>query len=150
EQEGKNFNTNDLVFMGNVDYQVNDWLRSNLDIYSLFGFNRQPVSNFWSDAASQLPHSYPVLIPVSLIQDETIGGKAKVFDGHILGGTNQYKNNIYGNFVLGGYNTSISRVSQINTGLEFDLNKITDGLSPKMQFNYDILNGYFIGYNHTY
>jgi TonB-linked SusC/RagA family outer membrane protein len=150
EQEGKSFTNNELTFMGNVDYNITSWLKSNLDVFFLYGADRQPVRNFWSDAASQLPNSFPMLIPLSMINDEAIADKAKIFDGNILGGTNQYKNNIYANFVQGGYTTYTSRISQMRTGFDFNLGKLAEGLSAKVDFIYSVLNSYNLSYNHGY
>lgn len=150
EQEGKAFSNNELTFIGNVDYNVTDWLKSHLDVFFLYGADRQPVRNFWSDAASQLPNSFPMLIPLDLIPDPTIASKAKIFDGNILGGTNQYKNNIYANFVQGGYTTYTTRISQMHSGFDFNLNKLTNGLSAQLEFIYGLLNSYNLSYNHGY
>lgn len=151
EQDNKSFTNNQLTFRGNVQYGINDWLTASLDAFVLFGADRQPISDFWSDASTHLPNAYPMLIPVSLLSDSGMATAARLIDGsYVLGGTNQYQNNIYGNFVLGGSQTLISRTSQINFGLDFDLSKITKGLSAKTYLAYDILNNYTVSYDNDY
>ena len=150
QQEGKSFLNNEMTFRGNVDYDVSSWLKSGLDAFFLFGADRQPIRNFWSDAASHLPNSFPMTIPLSALGDTLIGETARVFDGSILGGTNQYQNNIYGNFVQGGFRTYTSRISQISTNFDFDLGMITEGLTARAAFTYDILNSYILSYSHQY
>ncbi len=150
EQENKSFAENNLTFRGNVDYNVNDWLSASLDAFFLIGSDREPVRNFWSDAATHLPNAYPLLIPLDMVGDETLLEKARIYDGNVLGGTNQYKNNIYGNFVQGGFRTPTTRMSRINTGFDFDLDMITEGLTAQIKFNYDILSSYILSYNHEY
>lgn len=150
--EGKNAGSNQFNFRGNVDYQLNDWITATLDAVVVISSDRNPNgTNFWSAAATQLPNAYPTLIPLSEIGDATIAKSSKVIDGnYILGGTNQYRNNIYGNFVLGGYKILQQRTGQVNTGLKFDLGKFTKGLSASARLSYDMLNEYQISYNNQY
>jgi TonB-linked SusC/RagA family outer membrane protein len=149
-QDGKNFTDNTFTFRGNVEYGINDWLSAKLDAFVLFGSDRQPVSNFWQDASQHLPNAYPIMIPVSLL-DESLASSARIIDNnYVLGGTNQYTNNIYGNFMLGGFRSLISRTSQINFGLDFDLNKVTKGLTATTYLGYDILNFYTVSFDNEY
>lgn len=150
-QNGKNFSNNQFTFRGNVKYEINDWMKANLDAFVLFGADRQPSGNFWQDATTHLPNSYPLTLPTSAITDSAILGAAKILDGgYILGGTNQYQNNIYGNFMLGGYQTLTNRTSQINFGLDFNLNNILEGLSAKAFLSYDIMNSFIISFDNDY
>ncbi len=150
-QQGKSFTNNQFSFRGNVDYWITNWLKANLDGFLQFGANRQPVRSFWTDASTHLPNAYPLLIPVSRVNNNVLLEAATIFDNeYILGGTNQYTNNIYGNFAMGGYRTLMNRASQINLGLDFDLESITKGLTAKSYFGYDILNGFNLSYQHEY
>lgn len=148
---GKGFVNNQLTFRGNVKYEIKDWLSAKLDAFVLFGANRQPSGNFWADAATHLPNSYPLLIPVSELRDSALLSSARLIDEkYILGGTNQFLNNIYGNFTLGGYKTFTSRTSQLNFGLDFDLDRITQGLKAEVYLGYDIMNDYILSFDNEY
>jgi TonB-linked SusC/RagA family outer membrane protein len=151
EQEGKKFNNNKINFRGNVNYTIADWFKASLDAFVHLGADRQPLYDFWSYASTRLPNSYPMLIPLSVIGDSLLPFSAKVInDEYVLGGTNQYLDNIYGEFVLGGFSTLISRMSQFNFGMDFDLNAITTGLTAKTHFGYDFMNDFNLSYINQY
>lgn len=143
---------NKFNFRGNVDYKLNDWVSASLDAVVILSADRQPNGqNFWAAASTQLPNSFPVLIPVSEVGDPVVAESAEIIDGkYILGGTNQFRNNIYGNFALGGHKVIQQRTAQVNTGLNFNFDKLVKGLSAKTHFSYDMLNEYQISYNNQY
>lgn len=144
--------SNTFSFRGNVDYNLNEWVSANLDAVAMIASDRQPNGqDFWEASSKQLPNSFPVLIPVSDIVDPVVAESANIVDGkYILGGTNQFRNNIYGNFALGGHVTTQQRTAQVNTGLNFNLEKFVQGLSAKAYLSYDMLNEYLISYNNVY
>lgn len=144
--------SNNFNFRGNVDYKLNDWVSASLDAVVILSNDRQPNgSDFWEASSTQLPNSFPVLIPVAKIGDPIVAESAKIIDGkYILGGTNQFRDNIYGNFVLGGHKVIQQRTAQVNTGLNFNLEKLVKGLSAKSHLSYDMLNEYQISYDNQY
>jgi TonB-linked SusC/RagA family outer membrane protein len=143
---------NKFNFRGNVDYKLNDWVSASLDAVVILSADRQPNGqDFWQAASTQLPNSFPVLIPVSEVGDPVVAESAEIIDGkYILGGTNQFRNNIYGNFAMGGHKVIQQRTAQVNTGLNFNFDKLVKGLSAKTHFSYDMLNEYQISYNNQY
>lgn len=148
-----------LNFRGNVDFKINDWLGASLDAAALYHNNTYPNGyygdsydgDFFSFAATQLPSSYPVLIPTSEIGDSSILKSAKLVNGqYLLGGTSQYNNNIMGNLVFGGMQTTVQKAMQFNAALRMDLGGILKGLSGDAHFTYDFLNSYTLRQNNKY
>src|SRR5690606_30021315 len=99
--------------------------------------------NLFEFAATQLPNSFPSLIPVDQVGDSTLLESAKLVDGkYLLGGTNQFGNNILGNLIYGGQQSTQQKSIQFNSGLKFDLGGVVKGLSANANFTYDFLNSY--------
>lgn len=128
---------------GNVDFRLNDYISSYVDAVVIFEINKYPHGNFWNDAATLHPYYYSPLLPVGLISNEKAFETAKRVKGdYILGGTSQYLNNVYGNMLLAGYRQDIHRTAQFNTGVNFDLKSIVQGLQFKTYLSFDIYNKY--------
>jgi hypothetical protein len=66
----------------------------------------------------------------------------KVNGNYILGGTSQYLNNVYGNMFQAGNNQTIRRTAQFNTGIDFNLKSLVEGLKFKTYLSFDIYNKY--------
>lgn len=151
--EGADEKTDRFNLRGNVDYQLNDWLRMSLDGIALIDLNRGPrYSNFdgnnntnddfWTLSASQLPNSFPFLIPANRLQDESIN-PVLIGGNSVLGGTSEFQNhNAYGELTRNGFTSQTNRVVQINTGLDFDLGGIAEGLTAKTFLSFDFINSF--------
>jgi TonB-linked SusC/RagA family outer membrane protein len=148
-----------LNFRGNVDLKINSWIHGSLDAVAIYNYNRYPNGyygngydgDFFEFAGTQLPNAYPSLIPVDLVQDSSLLKSAKLIDGkYLLGGTNQFGNNILGNLVYGGMQSTQQKAIQFNAGLQFDLSALAKGLSANANFTYDFLNSYTLRQNNTY
>jgi TonB-linked SusC/RagA family outer membrane protein len=136
---------NNLNLRGAVDFDITDNISMNLDGIAKIDFRNRPnITDYWQRASSTVPNAYPALWNPSLITDDTerdeILGSAKLIDGMLLGGNNTYTQNIYGDFVKGGERKEMDRYMQFNTGLDWDLNKITPGLKASAYFTFDFMN----------
>ena len=128
---------------GNVDFKLSDYISSFVDAVAIFEINKYPHGNFWNDAATLHPYYYSPLLPAGLVTDEDAIKTAKRVKGdYILGGTTQYLNNVYGNMLLAGYRQDIHRTAQFNTGVNFDLRTLVQGLQFKTYLSFDIYNKY--------
>ncbi|WP_073247108.1 SusC/RagA family TonB-linked outer membrane protein [Flavobacterium flevense] len=165
EKEG----TNRFNIRANSNYQLSSRLKMNLDAVSVFNIYNSPdvfdinnlgssednnyeiSSDFWTKAQTNLPNSYPLLIPISSIADPSSYEGANLIDGkYLLGGTNQFTRNIYGDLTRRGNKTVTDRYFQINSGLDWDLSFITKGLSARTNFTFDFFNTSVENQNKSY
>lgn len=157
---GENYKegTNTFNVRGNVDYQINSFMKMKIDGIVFYENNSTPrfvnqgnqAQTFYTRASSFLPNYYPVLIDASLLSPEQQVA-AKLVDGkYVLGGTSEYPVNIYGELALNGYNTRTTRILQNNTSLDFDLKGITEGLTASAYLTFDMNNEFSKVLNRTY
>ncbi|MEA4935849.1 MAG: SusC/RagA family TonB-linked outer membrane protein [Paludibacter sp.] len=147
----KNSSTNRLNARANVDVQINDFIKSNIDAVVIFDINKNPNGNFWEYSNTLHPNDFSPLLPLSMIEDKTSIETAKLIEGkYILGGTSQYMNNVYGNMYFGGYVQNIQRTIQVNNGIDIDLRKITPGLCFKTYISFDVYNSFIQSVNNKY
>ncbi len=126
---------------GSSDCQVNKYIRMSASGVAIFDFsNNLKNGDFWGNASTFLPNQAPLLIPVN---DEDLLANASLIRGqYVLGGTGIYQDNIYGDVVMAGYRKTMNRIIQINSGLDFDMNFITPGLTGKAYLTFDMRNYY--------
>ena len=149
--EGANERTDQFNIRGNVDFKVTDNIKMNLDIAGVFNRDHGPVGNFWSDAAEFLPNYYPLLIDTNDLYIPDPGVITRTVEGGmLLGGTSQYRDNIYGDLVFGGYVDALDRIGQFNTGFDIDLNDVLVGLTAKAYLSFDIYNFFRVNQNNDY
>lgn len=142
---------------GNVDFKVNNYIKSFVDALVIIEGDKGPRGNFWSNASTLHPEYFSPLLPVSMIKSNATwpnGGdlaNAEIINkGYILGGTSQYMDNAYGNMFLAGYTRSIRRTARFNTGLNIDLKGITKGLTFKTLVSLDIYNAFYESVENKY
>ena len=144
--EGANEANNRINVRGNVDYKLNNILKVRFDGAAIFNIRNQPRyttpgTDFWTLSSTFYPNIAPVLIPVSLLEDQALLGAAKLIDGkYLLGGTSEYLTNIYGELSRNGPEQTNQRLLEMNIGLDFNLDPITEGLSASVFFTYDLEN----------
>jgi hypothetical protein len=150
--------TNTFNVRGNVDYQINSFMKMKIDgivfyeNYSTPRFVNQgnQAQTFYTRASSFLPNYYPVLVDASLLSPDQQAA-AKLIDGkYVLGGTSEYPVNIYGEMAMNGYNIRTTRILQNNTSLDFDLKGITEGLTARAYLTFDMNNEFSKVLNRTY
>ena len=158
--EGQEASYNRFNVRANVDVKVNDYINAFIDAVGIFTVNKNPLyrtdqsnprpnGSFWGEAATLLPHYFSPLLPVNLIkanptlEDGASLENLKLVNGNfILGGTSQYRSNVYGNMFRSGSTADLDRNATFNTGIEFDLRDITEGLKLKAYVTFDIYNRY--------
>ncbi|PHN02129.1 SusC/RagA family TonB-linked outer membrane protein [Flavilitoribacter nigricans] len=155
--EGAEENTDRINLRGNVDYQLNDWLKMSLDGIALIDITRGPrysnfdgqnntADDFWSISTGIWPNAYPTLIPAGRLEDSGLLPSAVLVGGdRVLGGTSnaQFSEvNLYGELTRNGFQVNTNRVVQINTGLDFDLGGIARGLTAKAYLSFDFINSF--------
>jgi len=147
--EGAKERSHLINIRGNVDFQITDFIKMNLDVVGRFEMEHSPHytgsgndnEDFWNYSAAYTPNRFPMLIDTNLIHLQGNEGVLNTVDGNkLLGGTSQYQTNIYGDLVRGGYENTMDRTGQLNTGLDFDLRGITMGLTAKVYLSFDIYN----------
>ena len=155
--ESTNNGTNRLYFRGNVDFTVSKRITAYVNANTSFYNSRSTNGNFWGSAASLRPNRVAPLVPVNMISDlatdalNTMSANGNIIDGkYFLGGTSLNQTHIFGDMAFSGYNQFVSRQFQFDTGFDFDLGGVVNGLSFKTTFAVDYANTYNLSYNDTY
>ncbi|WP_066630707.1 SusC/RagA family TonB-linked outer membrane protein [Labilibacter marinus] len=151
-----NVGTNRFNVRGNIDFRVNDWIKSSVDGVAVINTNKSALTNLLSAGTTFKPNSYTPLLPVSLV--DTIGrpdlagqiDAARTYDGMLLGGTQQFQNGPVANVIGGGYRKSTFRSTQFNNSIDFDLTGITEGLSARTYLSFDFYDSYNVSINNKY
>ena len=138
--EGANARENTFNARGNVDLKVTDWINTSVDAYGVFILDRDAPGNYWSDAATDRPHLYTPLLPIDLIDPENDllrGRKNDVNGQYLLGGDANNLNTPFGNGYAGGVLERVERNFAFNNRINFDLGRLTDGLSFHTNISFD-------------
>ncbi len=145
---GKTARNNIFNVRGNVDLKVNDWIKTAVDGTAIFGNDNGQRGNFWSDAASIRPYEYTPLIPIDLVipDHSLVTGRKNDVDGqYLIGGNSNHIRTPEGDGYAGGEFQQISRKFSFNNRIDFDLDRITQGLSFHTNISFD----FFTRYNQT-
>lgn len=146
--EALNARNNIFNVRGNVDLKINDWIKTSIDGSSLFGNNRSQRGNFWNAAATTRPYEFAPLLPFELIDPENtlLKGRKNDVDGqYLLGGNSSFLTNAIADNYSGGVYEYIYRKFSFNNRIDFNLHKITQGLSFHTNVSFD----YFTVYTQT-
>jgi hypothetical protein len=135
----------------NLNFRITDYISSHVDIATIFDIDKLSKGNFFGDATTLKPNYYPALIDTSLVNDQKLLKTATIVDGrYILGGTSIYRNNIYGNLLLGGFDRQINSTGMFNLGVDFDLKFINPGLKLKTYSSFTYYTKFNETQNNTY
>lgn len=150
--EGENEHDQRFDVRSNIDFKINDAIKSHVGITAIYDVSRRANGDFWADASSLRPNLYPPLIDTAMVPGhQALKESATLIDGrYLLGGTSNYLNNVWGNLNFGGYSTRFNTSFQFNTGIEFDLKSILNGLTFKTALALDYYNQYSELQNNTY
>jgi TonB-linked SusC/RagA family outer membrane protein len=143
--EAKNAHRNQFTVRGNVDFKVNNWIKSALDAAVVLDNNKGPVGSYWSSAATLRPNLFSPLIPFSMIDPENalLKGRKNDVDGmYLLGGTSSYLTNPIADVYSGGINETIKRTFSFNNRIDFDLGRLVEGLAFHTNISFDFYNSY--------
>lgn len=127
------------AFRGNLDFLVTDDLTVSVNFGTRFEERRGPNSDerldgSYSEVFYELNHTPGWLFPVSYNIGEE--GEAKQT---LYGGNSQNQNNIVGRLAEAGFTRATNTINETNFIVNYDLHKITPGLSVKgmASFDYD-------------
>lgn len=138
--EAANARNNVFNVRGNVDLKINNWIKTSIDGSSIFANNRSQRGGFWSAASTTRPYELTPLIPFDLIDptDPMLIGRKNDVDGkYLLGGNASFLTNPIGDSYAAGKVETISRKFSFNNRVDFDLNRITQGLSFHTNISFD-------------
>jgi TonB-dependent SusC/RagA subfamily outer membrane receptor len=150
-----NKGTNSYKVRGNLDFPVNRWIKSTVDIMANIISKKSAHTSILNEATTFRPNLYAPFLPVSMVRDslntELESMKTYMNGKYILGGSGSYKTiSPFGNIFAGGYDVHTYRSSQVANSLEFDLSKITKGLSAKTYVSLDYYDYYTVSINNDY
>ncbi|WP_405293250.1 SusC/RagA family TonB-linked outer membrane protein [Algibacter sp. Ld11] len=142
---------------GNIDFRINSWITSSLDAIAIIETNKSSLTSLYDSGLTFKPNLYAPLLPIDMIDTtnnpglEGLLAAANKYDGFILGGNQFFTGNVpIAAGIAGGKQTSISRISQVNNSINFDLSAITEGLSAKTYLSFDFYNRYNLTVNNAY
>jgi TonB-linked SusC/RagA family outer membrane protein len=152
-----NAGSNRFNVRGNIDFKVNDFIRSSVDAVAILSSSKSSLTNLLNEGASFKPNAYAPQLPVSMIDTAGNPGLAAQvnaagnYDGMLLGGSQQFKEDApVADVIAGGYRNSMYRSTQFNNSIDFDLDMITEGLSAKTYLSFDFYDSYNITVNNKY
>jgi len=136
---------------GNIDFKVNDWITSSLDGVAIISTNRSSRADIFDAATTLKPNSYAPFIPLDLIEnfDPIVVGQVQAANqynnGMLLGTSQEFGSNApVALAIAGGYQNTIFRSTQFNNSINFDLDRIVEGLSAKTYLSFDFYDSYNI------
>ncbi len=142
---------------GNIDFRVNDFITSSLDVVSMISTQKTARGNWFREGTIRRPDTFAPLLPVSLIDtagNPALAGQvaaANIYGGNLLGGSQAFQNNTpIADALAGGYQEFITRITQVNNSINFDLDRFVSGLSAKTYVSFDFYNIYSQSVNNTY
>jgi TonB-linked SusC/RagA family outer membrane protein len=143
---GKRETTDKLNIRGNVDYQLSDNFKMNLDAGALVNIiNGSNIPDYWNTATSTLPNAYPLYWDPAIItspakQKEILSTAVLLPNGMLAGGNKTYPGNFYGDIFKKGDRVTWERNLQINVGAEWNLKALLPGLKAKGYLALDSYN----------
>jgi TonB-linked SusC/RagA family outer membrane protein len=138
---------------GNVDFNVNHWIKSSLDAVAVLNNNQGPVVDYWSAASTLRPNQIAPLIPISLIDPDNAllnARKTDVNGQYLLGGSAANLSNPIADIYSGGVNEVVQRTFSINNRVSIDLDRVTKGLTFNTNGSFDLYSRYHQSINNQY
>ena len=155
--EDINAGSNRFNVRGNIDFKVNDWITSSLDGVAIISSSKSSRANLLDAATTFIPFDYAPLVPINSFDVtgnpslETLLAGANVFDGNLLGSAQQIGEDApVALAIAGGYQDRRFRVTQFNNAINFDLSRITEGLSAKTYLSFDFFDTYTTSIRNQY
>lgn len=148
-----NKGSNTFKVRGNIDFKVNEYIKSGVDVVTYLNTQKTAHTNIMDAGTNFLPHWYAPLLPVSMIDPEYLEQTKNIrqFDGFILGGDNRYKGTTpFADVYAKGYNRFENKNVQVGNTIDFDLRKITKGLSAKTYLSLDYYDAAKVSINNDF
>jgi TonB-linked SusC/RagA family outer membrane protein len=143
--EAANARNNVFNVRGNVDLKINNWIKTSIDASSLFSNDKSQRGNYWSAASTNRPYVFTPLIPFDLMDPNNallVGRKNDIDDMYLLGGNVTYQTNAIADSYSGGVFEDIRRKFSFNNRIDFDLGRLTEGLSFHTNLSFDFYTAY--------
>lgn len=144
DQYGNSSNSsyNRYAFRGNLDFLVTDDLTVSVNFGTRFEERRTPNSNesmdgSYSEVFYELNHTPGWLFPVYYTIGDDDASRQILY-----GGNSQNQNNIVGRLAEAGFSRATNTINETNFIINYDLSKITQGLSVKGMASFDY-NAYY-------
>ena len=153
---GQNNGSDRLRVRGNVDFNINKYIKSYIDAAFIFNVSSGLRTDFFTMASTFKPTDYPALLPIDAFEDPTLTDNLTHVNGnYILGGSTALWNNSYGKNVVGelsqaGYSKNYNSTMQFNTGIIYNLEQITKGLTLHGNISFDTYGSYAESIQNTY
>ncbi|HTN22036.1 MAG TPA: SusC/RagA family TonB-linked outer membrane protein [Pelobium sp.] len=142
---------------GNIDMKLNRIIKLNVDVSASFYTGKGVNADYFGSAATVRPNRFSPLIPISMIEENDdpsmvyVNNSNHIIDGkYLLGGTQLDQTNVFATIYGGGSSKNITRQFQFNTGIDFDLNGITPGLTFNTTLAIDYLTSFTQSFNNNY
>lgn len=152
-----NNSSNRFNVRGNIDMKLNEIISLNVDAAATFYTSKGVNADYWGAAATGRPNRFSPLIPIHMLEeaDENswiyVNNSNFLVDGkYLLGGSQLDQSNAFANIYAGGNSRYVNRQFQFNTGLDFDLKNVLEGLRFKTNLAIDYQSNYSQSYNNDY
>ena len=152
-----NAGTNRFNVRGNIDFRVNNFIKSSVDAVAIISTNKMAHTNLLNEGASLKPNAYAPLLPISMMDttgNPTLAGQidaAGKYGGMLLGSSQVYQGDApIANVIAGGYRNQMFRSTQFNNSIDFDLDMIAEGLSARTYLSFDFYDGYNVSVTNKY
>ncbi|MDP4225436.1 MAG: SusC/RagA family TonB-linked outer membrane protein [Bacteroidota bacterium] len=139
--EGKNGGENIFNVRGNVDLNVNKYVKTSIDAAAYFDNTKSQTGDFWGNASSYRPNLFAPLIPIDMVVPGNAlvdARKTDVSGIYLLGGTSSYPTNAIAEGYAGGKNATIRRTFSFNNRVDINLGDLVKGLSFHTNFGFDL------------
>lgn len=155
--DAKNDNITRFSVRGNIDVELNSFIKSFVNANATFYDGRNATGDFWGATASLRPNRVSPLIPVDYVDKSNenawslINNSSHLIDGkYLLGGTQLNQTNALADLYAAGYSTFTSRQYQFDAGVDVDLARVLEGLSFRTKFGIDYSTSYSKSYENSY
>lgn len=150
-------NVNRLFARGNIDMKLHENINVRTDANVTFYNAKAARTSWWNNAATLRPNRVAPLIPLSMIDADdanawdAVNTSNHIIDGkYFLGGTQQQTTNPIAAAYAAGEAKYVSRQFQFNTGFDFNLRSLVDGLFLRAKYGIDYSTEYEQAYVNTY
>ena len=153
--EGKENQMNRFNIRGNVDLKVNSFITGALDAVAVITNEKGPVSDYWAGASTLKPNLFTPMLPINNVsqslKETLLTSRRNDIGGlYILGGTQNYLTNPIADIYFGGESVNVQNYLSFNNRINFDLNKVVEGLSFHTNISFDYLSSYDQYIDNTY
>lgn len=148
EKLGKRASQDQINIRGNLDIKLNRFITFKADVAgrlfnSQWGMRNQGA--FMSSLSTNKPNEYALTIDPSYF-----GGQTQENGIPYFGGSTRVNDNLYADVAYRGSHKQRDAFSQMNVGLDFNMDKLVKGLSAEAYFTFDNYNSLTENHELTY